>query len=84
MSEAPDVTPDQEPPEIARLKTGAEAWKKRRALILDRNRAARDRGRGDSTREDNRVADERRANAERDAAQLRSMNGDLTKKGPRG
>ena len=84
MSEAPDVTPDEEPVEVERLKTGAEAWKERRALILDRNRAARDRGKGASTREDNRVADQRRSNAERDAAQLRSMNGHLTKKRPRG
>jgi hypothetical protein len=84
MSEAPDATPEEEPAEVVPPKTGAEAWKERRALILDRNRAARDRGKGHSDREDNRVADQRRANAGREAAQLQSMNAHLTKKRPRG
>ena len=84
MSEAPDATPEEEPAEVVPPKTGAEAWKERRALILDRNRAARDRGKGDSGRGENRVVDQRRANAGRDAAQLHSMNGHRTQKRPRG
>lgn len=42
MSQAPDATPEEEPA-VAPPKIGAEAWKKRHALILDRNSAARNR-----------------------------------------
>ena len=84
MSEAPEATPEEEPVELEVPKTGAEAWKARRALILDRNAAAHDRGKAKSDRASNRVADQRRLNAEREAAQQRSMNAHLTKKRPRG
>ena len=84
MSEAPDATPEEEPAAVVPPKTGAEAWKERHALILDRNSAARNRGRGHSGRGDNRVADQRGENPGPDGAQLHSMNGHLTKKRPRG
>ena len=55
MTDAPEATPEEEPvaeeqvePELA--KTGAEVWKERRALILSRNSAARERGQAPSTR----------------------------------
>ena len=86
MNEEPEGTAEDEPAEVEveLPKTGAEAWKARRALIIERGAAARDRGKAPSERASNRVADQRRLNAEREAAQLRSMNGGRTQRRPRG
>ena len=84
MNEEPEVTPDDEPDEVELPKTGAEAWKERRALIIERGAAARERGKAASTRADNRVADQRRLNAERETARLRAMNGGRTQRRARG
>ena len=87
MDDAPESLPDEEPTEVEIPKTGAEAWKARRAQILDRNSAAHDRAKKKTDRPDrgdNRVADQRRENAGREAAQLRSMHGNMAKKRSRG
>jgi hypothetical protein len=84
MSDTPEGLPEDEPTEVEVPKTGAEAWKARRALIIERGAAARERSQAPNARGDNRVADQRRANAEREAAQLRSMNGGRTQRRARG
>lgn len=86
MNEEPEATPEDEPVEakVERPKTGAEAWKERRALIIERGAAARDRGKAPSNRASNRVADQRRLNGEREQTQQRAMNGGRTQRRARG
>lgn len=86
MNEEPEAAPEDEPVEIERPKTGAEAWKERRALIISRGVAARDRSRGvnNDDKATNRVADQRKLNTEREATQLRAKNTGRTQKRARG
>lgn len=90
MNDEPEATPEDEPAEdeVQRPKTGAEAWKERRALIIQRGAAARERGQAPSTRAedraDNRVVDQRKLNSEREAAQHRSKNTGRTQRRSRG
>ena len=86
MNEEPEATPEEEPVEVERPKTGAEAWKERRALIISRGAAARDRSKGvnNDDKSTNRVADQRRLNTEREATQLRAKNTGRTQKRARG
>ena len=86
MNEEPEATPEDEPVEVERPKTGAEAWKERRALIISRGAAARDRSKGvnNDDKSTNRVADQRRLNTEREATQLRAKNTGRTQKRARG
>jgi hypothetical protein len=84
MTDEPDVAPEEEQAEIEIPKTGAEAWKERRRLIIERGAAARERSKAPNERGANRVEDQRRANADREAAQLRSMNGGRTQRRARG
>jgi hypothetical protein len=88
MNDAPEVTPDDEPVEVEveRPKTGAEAWKERRALIISRGAAARDRSQGvnNDDKATNRVAEQRKLNTEREASQLRAKNTGRTQKRARG
>ena len=84
MNEEPEATPDDEPVEAERPKTGAEAWKERRALIVQRGAAARERGQAPNARERSQVSEARQLNTEREAAQQRSMNGGRTQRRARG
>jgi hypothetical protein len=86
MNEEPEATPEDEPVEVEPPKTGAEAWKERRALIISRGAAARDRSKGvnNDDKATNRVADQRRLNTEREATQLRAKNTGRTQKRARG
>ena len=88
MHEEPQATPEDEPvaAEVEVPKTGAEAWKERRALIIERGAAARDRSKAvnNDDRTTNRVADQRRLNTEREATQLRAKNTGRTQKRARG
>lgn len=87
MNEEPEATGEEELVEVPRPKTGAEAWKERRALIIERGAAARDRSKGanvNGNRTTNRVADERRLNTDRTATQLRAKNTGRTQKRDRG
>ena len=82
MNEEPEATPEPEPVEVEIPKTGAEAWKERRALIIERGAAAR--ARGQAERPSNRVAEQRQQNSGREAEQLRAMNGRRTQRRARG
>ena len=86
MTDEPDVAPEEEPVEVEAPKTGAEAWKERRALIISRGAAARDRSKSvnNDDKSTNRVADQRRLNTEREATQLRAKNTGRTQKRARG
>ena len=85
MNEEPEMTGEDELLEAPRPKTGAEAWKERRALIIERGAAARDRSRGvNDDRTTNRVTDDRKLNTERAATQLRAKNTGRTQKRARG
>jgi hypothetical protein len=86
MNEEPEMTPEDEALEAEpqAAKTGAEAWKERRALIVERGAAARERSAAPSNRAANRVADQRRLNADREAKQQRAMNGGRTQRRARG
>ena len=88
MNEEPEATTEDEPVEveIERPKTGAEAWKERRALIISRGAAARDRSSAvnNDDKSTNRVADQRKLNTEREATQHRAKNTGRTQKRARG
>ena len=84
MNEEPEATPEPEPVEVEIPKTGAEAWKERRALLVERGAAARARSKGGGGRPDNRVAEQRQQNSGREAEQLRAMNGGRTQRRARG
>ena len=88
MNEEPEATTEDEPVEveIERPKTGAEAWKERRALIISRGKAARDRSSAvnNDDKSTNRVADQRKLNTEREATQHRAKNTGRTQKRARG
>jgi hypothetical protein len=79
---ASGTTPENQRAET--LKTGAEAWKERRALLSARGAAARARGQAPSDRAAQRIQDQQRQNLEREATQLRSMNGGRTQRRARG
>ena len=84
MSDAPEGAPEEEPVVVELPNAGAAAWKERRALIVERNSAARDRSKTGTMPADNRVAEQRRQNAERDSSQIRASNANFTRKRPRG
>ena len=84
MNEEPEATTEDEPVEVEAPKSGAEAWKERRRLIIERGAAARERGKAPSDRAANRVADQRRLNLDREQTQQRAMNGGRTQRRARG
>ena len=88
MSDEPDATPEDEQveeDEVQAPKTGAEAWKERRQQIIQRGAAAaREGGKAPSSKTKNRVGDQRRANADREATQQRSKNTGRTQRRSRG
>lgn len=84
MPDAPEATPEEEPVVVDLPKSAAAAWKERRALIVERNSAARDRSNSAKMPADNRVAEQRRRNSERDSTQIQVSNANLTRKRPRG
>lgn len=93
MSDEPEETPEDEPEaeleeeeleEVELPKTGAAAWKERRAAIMGKGASGAAGGKQPGKSGGSRVVEQRRQNSGRDAAQTNAKNSNRVRKSPRG